>query len=137
MHKGKHILIDCRNVDRGVCLDDQRMLRAMANAAELAGATVVSLVRYRFAEGSPPGFTAIVMLDESHCSVHTYADLGLVAMDVFTCGTTEPLDVLHYIRQEIDLGEVTIREFGRFSTEASELRTPTVASNGVHAETTF
>ncbi len=90
------------------------MLRAMARAASRAGANVVSQVRYHFGHNSPPGFTAFVLLDESHCSAHTYADMGLVALDVFTCGQTDPNDVLAYLREEIDLGEVSVRELPRF-----------------------
>ena len=114
MHKGKHLLIDCRNVRREVCLDDRAFLGAMARAAELAGAQVVSQIRYKFGHDSPPGFAAVVMLDESHCSAHTYADLGLIAMDVFTCGDTDPRDVLSHLRKEIGLGDVSIREMPRF-----------------------
>ena len=114
MHKGRHLLIDCRNVPRYVCEDDQGVLNAMARAAERAGATVISQVRYKFGHNSPPGFTCVVLLDESHCSAHTYADKGLVAMDVFTCGSTNPRDVLRYIQEEIDLGDVTIQEAERF-----------------------
>ena len=113
MHKGKHLLIDCRNVAESVCLDDQGMLQAMARAATRAGATVVSQVRYKFGHNSPPGFTAVVVLDESHCSAHTYGDLGMIALDVFTCGNTEPRDVLRYIQEEIDLGDVTVVEMPR------------------------
>ena len=119
MHKGKHLLIDCRNVAKEVCLDDKGLLDAMATAAEKAGATVVSQIRYKFGHGSPPGFTAVVMLDESHCSAHTYADEGLVALDVFTCGDTEPLDVLNYILEDVDLGDVSFVEAGRFEVPES------------------
>lgn len=119
MHKGKHLLIDCRNVRPEVCLDDRRMLDTMARAAQRAGATVVSQVRYRFGSDSPPGFTAFVLLDESHCSVHTYAEAGLMAFDIFTCGATDPREVLRHIRAEIDLGDTSIRDLRRFgSTEA-------------------
>lgn len=124
MYKGKHLLIDCSNVAREVCLDDRLVLNAMARAAERAGATVVSQIRYKFGQDSPPGFTAVVMLDESHCSAHTYADLGLIAMDVFTCGNTEPRDVLRYIREEIDLGDVSVREEYRFADDTSLADTP-------------
>ncbi|MFA7693361.1 MAG: adenosylmethionine decarboxylase [Candidatus Hydrogenedentales bacterium] len=117
LHKGRHLLMDCRNVARTLCLDDKRVLDAMARAAERAGATVVSQVRYKFGHDSPPGFTAVVLLDESHCSAHTYADLGLIAMDVFTCGSTNPRDVLRYIQEEIDLGDVTVTEVDRFTTQ--------------------
>ena len=119
MHKGKHLLIDCRDVARETCLDDRLVLQVMARAAEKAGATVVSQVRYRFGEDSPPGFTAVVLLDESHCSAHSYADLGLIAMDVFTCGNTDPRDVFEYIRQDLGFTDVEIREVGRFQTDAA------------------
>ncbi|MBI2424229.1 MAG: adenosylmethionine decarboxylase [Candidatus Hydrogenedentes bacterium] len=114
MSKGKHLLVDCRGVARDVCLNDKRVLEAMARGAERAGANVISQVRYKFGLDSPPGFTAFVLLDESHCSAHTYADEGLIAMDIFTCGTTDPRDVLECILQEIDLGEVSVRQCGRF-----------------------
>ena len=119
MERGKHLLIDCRNVPRDTCLNDGEMLQAMAKAATKAGANVVSQVRYHFGHNSPPGFTAVVVLDESHCSAHTYADLGLVALDVFTCGRTDPNDVLKYLREEIDLGDVSVREVPRFLLDVS------------------
>ncbi|MEZ6045545.1 MAG: adenosylmethionine decarboxylase [Planctomycetaceae bacterium] len=123
MQRGTHLLIDCCNVPREVCLDDKAMLEAMANGARKAGANVISQVRYHFGHNSPPGFTAVCVLDESHCSAHTYADLGLVALDVFTCGSTDPRDVLKCIREEIDLGDVSVRELPRFplNAEAAEL----------------
>lgn len=119
MEKGTHLLVDCRNVPRDVCLNDGLMLNAMARAATLAGANVISQVRYRFGHNSPPGFTAVVVLDESHCSAHTYADLGLVALDVFTCGNTDPRQVLEFLQQEIDLGDVTVRVEPRFMVESA------------------
>ena len=126
MQKGKHLLIDCHNVAREVCLDDRGVLEAMARGAERAGATVISQVRYHFGHNSPPGFTAVVLLDESHCSCHTYADLGLIAMDVFTCGSTDPRDVFECIRAEIDLGDVSIREVPRFDGHHIAIRNPLV-----------
>ncbi|HNR32655.1 MAG TPA: S-adenosylmethionine decarboxylase, partial [Candidatus Hydrogenedentes bacterium] len=65
MHKGKHLLIDCRNVSRELCLNDKLVLSVMARAAERAGSTVVSQIRYKFGSDSPPGFAAVIMLDES------------------------------------------------------------------------
>ena len=116
MAEGKHLLIDCRGVDRHLCLNDGLFLEVMARAAARAGATVISQVRYQFGHNSPPGFTAVVVLDESHCSAHAYADQGQIAMDVFTCGMTDPWQVLSFIREEIDLGDVSVRELPRFQT---------------------
>ena len=114
MARGKHLLIDCRNVPTDVCLDDGKMLAAMARAATRAGANVISQVRYHFGHDSPAGYTAVVVLDESHLSAHTYAETGLVALDVFTCGQTSPHMVLEYLREDVDLGEISVREIARF-----------------------
>tara|TARA_Y100000588_G_scaffold181801_2_gene195572 strand:- start:2784 stop:3167 length:384 start_codon:yes stop_codon:yes gene_type:complete len=49
-------------------------------------------------ENSPPGFAAVVLIDESHVSAHCYTDRGLLAVDVFTCGDHDPdalADVVH------------------------------------------
>lgn len=38
---------------------------------------------------SPPGFTSVLLLDESHATAHCFSDIenkGLLAVDVFTCG---------------------------------------------------
>ena len=118
---GTHLLVDCRNVSRDVCLNDGLLLDAMAHAAQRAGATVLSQVRYHFGHDSPPGFTAAVLLDESHCTAHSYADDGLIALDVFTCGATDPYEVLAYIRKQVDLGEVTTRQVSRFPGPGADL----------------
>ena len=117
MYKGSHLLIDCRDVPESVCLDDAMMLDVMARAAKKAGSTVVSQIRYHFGHNSPPGFAAVVMLDESHCSAHCYADTRQIAMDIFTCGRTDPRHVFQYIQEELDLGMVTVRQAPRFVTD--------------------
>ncbi|MBA3313102.1 MAG: adenosylmethionine decarboxylase [Planctomycetaceae bacterium] len=116
MEKGHHILIDCRNVPRDVCLDDGKMLEVMARSAAKAGMHVISQVRYHFGHNSAPGFTCVCLLDESHVSAHTYADLGLIALDVFTCGKTDPAKILDFMREELDLGDVTMKKMPRFLT---------------------
>ena len=39
---------------------------------------------------SPPGFAAVVLIDESHVTAHCYSESGLLAIDVFTCGDHDP-----------------------------------------------
>lgn len=138
MGKGTHLLIDCLNVPDHVCHDDESMLNAMARAATRAGAKVISQSRYHFGHNSPPGFAALIMLDESHCSAHCYAEENQIALDVFTCGGTDPWRVLEFIREEIDLGDVFAKEMERFPLRASHspvigARTPK-ASRSVFAE---
>jgi S-adenosylmethionine decarboxylase len=121
LSKGQHLLIDCAGVPRALCLDDRRLLETLAAAATLAGSTVISQIRYHFGADSPPGCTAIVMLDESHCSVHTYADAGLMAFDVFTCGRTDPHAVWSHIRSQLGIEAASIRDVPRFVNVAAEV----------------
>ena len=55
---------------------------------------------------TPPGFTSgILMLDSSHFTSHSYTDLGIIAMDIFTCSnaihTTNVLEVMEYVKDEL------------------------------------
>ena len=43
---------------------------------------------------SPPGFAAVVLLDESHLTAHCYSNLGWLAIDAFTCGGTDPTEMV-------------------------------------------
>ena len=114
INKGRHLLVDCQNVSKEVCLDDEMMLNSLAASATKAGARVISQMRYHLGHNSPPGFTCAILLDESHCTCHTYAELGLMAIDMFTCGSTDPYDILKYLNHDINLGEVTTTLVERF-----------------------
>lgn len=114
MSKGKHLIVDCKNVEEDVCLDDKTMLKSLSSAVEKAGATILTTSRYRLGHNSPPGFACVIMLDESHCSAHSYADLGLIALDIFTCGKTDPLHVLEFLKEDIDLGNISYKIIDRF-----------------------
>jgi S-adenosylmethionine decarboxylase len=54
------------------------------------------------------------MLDESHISVHTYADLGRMAIDVFTCGNTDAQAIAERLKEQIGLKNYSEKSVGRF-----------------------
>lgn len=80
---GKHLVIELM----GCCpekLNDPAFLQeTMENAARNAGATVMSSHFHTF---EPQGVTGVVVLSESHISIHAWPELGYAAADVFTCG---------------------------------------------------
>jgi S-adenosylmethionine decarboxylase len=57
----------------------------MIDAAERCGATVLSVQSKQF---EPQGATVLVLLSESHLSIHTYPEKGFAALDCYTCGET-------------------------------------------------
>lgn len=67
-------------------LDDLEFLRqVMLEAAGRCGATVVG---ENFVKFHPQGVTGVLVLSESHLSIHTYPEEGFAAVDCYTCGET-------------------------------------------------
>src|SRR5678809_323008 len=81
---GQHAIRDGRG---GVGLNNGRYLCDILRAAvERAGATVLAEHIQRF---EPQGVTVLLVLAESHTSIHTYPEHGVYMADVFTCGDVD------------------------------------------------
>lgn len=82
---GRHVAIDCWGVDFQLINNAERLQKQMVEAAEACGATVLSVQAQQF---DPQGATVLVLLSESHLSIHTYPERGFAALDCYTCGDT-------------------------------------------------
>ena len=91
----KHLLAELHGCDRELLDDAPRLLRLMRAAAERARATVVGEVCHRYA---PHGVTCVLVLAESHFSLHTWPEAGYAAADFYTCGSLLPELALELLR---------------------------------------
>jgi S-adenosylmethionine decarboxylase len=82
---GRHITMDLRDVAFEKLNDLEFLKNAMVEAAHRCGATIVG---EKFVQFSPQGVTGVLVLSESHLSIHTYPEEGFCAIDCYTCGTT-------------------------------------------------
>ena len=120
MANGSHIMLDCTGA---VGLAGDWMLALMEKAVDASGARRVhSHIETFDGTLSPPGFASVVLLDESHVSAHCYSDTGLLAIDAFSCGNTDPTRIIEVIESEIrnEFPEVSIerrKRVERFLTE--------------------
>ena len=55
----------------------------MVSAAKEAKATIVEISFHKF---SPFGISGVVVIAESHLSIHTWPEYAYAAVDIFTCG---------------------------------------------------
>lgn len=79
---GVHALVELNECDAQL-LDDPKLLESsLLNSAKLAGATILSSHFHQF---SPQGVSGVVIIEESHFSVHTWPEFGYAAIDFFTC----------------------------------------------------
>ncbi|ARO63155.1 S-adenosylmethionine decarboxylase proenzyme 2 [Bacillus cereus] len=76
---GKHIIVDLWGVDFSL-LDDMQFLEYhLVTAADYSGAHVLNVSKKEF---QPYGVTVLVLLSESHLSIHTYPEQILQLLTV-------------------------------------------------------
>jgi len=83
---GMHLLLDlwgAANLRDPVAID-----QAMRAAAEAAGATVLHSHFHHFLPDG--GVSGVVVLAESHISIHTWPERDFAAIDIFMCGACDP-----------------------------------------------
>lgn len=86
---GRHLLMEYQGCDRAILNDPAQLKEWMFRAAHAAGATVVADVFHSF---SPCGTSGVLVLQESHLSIHTWPENGYAAMDFYTCGDCDPFE---------------------------------------------
>jgi len=80
---GKHFLLECHECDVETLNSPQALKRVFLDAANRSGATVISASFRRF---DPQGVSGVVIIAESHFTVHTWPEYRYAAVDMFTCG---------------------------------------------------
>lgn len=92
---GRHVAVDAWGVDFALLNDAEWLESQLVEAAEASGATVLSVQSKQF---EPQGATVLVLLSESHISIHTYPEKGFAAIDCYTCGdTVDPQVAIEYL----------------------------------------
>ena len=81
---GKHLLLELNDCDPKLLNDISFIREVMLAAANESGATVLGESFHQF---SPQGVSGVILIAESHLSVHTWPEHGYAGADIFTCGT--------------------------------------------------
>jgi S-adenosylmethionine decarboxylase proenzyme len=96
---GLHLIIElCECKNKKLLTDVSEVERVMIAATKAAKATVIDSVFHRF---QPCGVSGIVVIAESHLSIHTWPEYKYAAVDVFTCGnSTNPQKAFEVLKKE-------------------------------------
>lgn len=108
---GRHLVAEYHDCDSAVLDDVEAIETLMQQAAVAAGATIVRTAFHRFA---PTGVSGVVVIQESHLSIHTWPEERYAAIDFYTCGDCDP-QVAHQVlaRQlRADKGEMIMLQRG-------------------------
>ncbi len=86
---GRHLIVEVFEADPRLLDDAQALEQLLLRAAHAANATVIQSVFHRF---SPYGVSGVVVIAESHLTIHTWPEYGYAAIDIFTCGPKMDLE---------------------------------------------
>lgn len=81
--RGKHFIASYLECEEQALSDVDTLKQIMIRAASECGATVLESIDHVF---PPDGLTMVILLSESHASIHTYPEHRACFVDLFTCG---------------------------------------------------
>lgn len=80
---GRHLVLELYGCPADLLDDPERLPAIAVDAVRASGATILDVRHHRF---HPQGVTVVVMVAESHLSIHTWPEHGYAGVDFFTCG---------------------------------------------------
>jgi len=105
---GRHLLVELNDIAADRLSDPELLEGILRAAASAAGATVVFAHFHHFGAGQ--GVTGVLLLQESHISIHSWPEHGYAAVDVFMCGEARPELAVEVMVQGLGAGTVNVRE---------------------------
>jgi len=113
---GKQIILELYDCPHDLLCDPKLISKVMNEAAEAMGATIVTSTFHHF---SPLGVSGVVVIMESHLTIHTWPEYGYAAIDIFTCGEIKMQDGVAHLEKELQAKnkEVRLLERGKLSID--------------------
>lgn len=87
MSLATHVHLELWGVETALLNDPARLETALLDAAREANCDVLGSVKHQF---QPQGASVVVLVSESHLSIHTWPEHGYAAADILTCGKALP-----------------------------------------------
>jgi S-adenosylmethionine decarboxylase len=103
---GTHLLADLW--DASNLADPEHIDQALREAAVTAGATILHSHFHHFTPNG--GVSGVVVLAESHISIHTWPERNFAAIDIFMCGACNPHDAIPVLHRAFSPGRIDLNE---------------------------
>lgn len=105
-YAGTHLLIDLWGASQ---LDDIDLIeRTLRRAADVAGATILHCHLHHFEPNG--GVSGVLVLAESHISIHTWPETNYAALDVFMCGDCDPHKAVPILQDAFTPSKIDVDE---------------------------
>lgn len=100
----RHVLAEFYGSPAEILNNVKIIEKEICKAALAAGAEIREVVFHKFA---PQGVSGVLIISESHISIHTWPELNYASVDVYTCGTTvDPWDAVRCLKDNLQAEKV-------------------------------
>lgn len=116
--KSIHILCELYECNEKILNDVDLIEKYMVESALEAGAEVRQVAFQKFA---PQGVSGVVIISESHLTIHTWPEEKYCSIDVYTCGDKiNPHDACCYLKNKLQANKIYEKQFIRGDGEIRE-----------------
>ena len=106
-----HIVADLEGIAQGLLDDSERLIQVLEYSARRAGLSPLTSWVYKF---QPSGVSAVLIISESHISIHTWPEDSFAALDILSCSDqASALKTLDLIRQQLSPTNVQVKTIER------------------------
>lgn len=95
---GRHVIAELWGCDFDKLNDVVQIERIFVDAALKSGAEIREAAFHKFA---PQGVSGVVIISESHLTIHSFPEHGYASIDVYTCGELDPNIAADYIAEAL------------------------------------
>ena len=103
---GRHYMIDLVDCEPEIIKWVAPTREIVMRAAKECGATILNDQFHQF---EPFGVSGVVLIAESHISIHTWPENYFGAVDIFTCGEMQPQVAIDIMRSDFRANEAIVK----------------------------
>jgi S-adenosylmethionine decarboxylase len=108
---GNHLLVEMYDCNRQIINDLKKVEELLLESVKISKANALTQSFHKF---SPHGVSGVVVISESHFSIHTWPEYGYCALDIFTCGSDiESEKALDFLKAEFGALSISVTEMKR------------------------
>lgn len=107
---GKHIILELSDCAEHLLNNVPFIKDMLIDATIKSGAHIMDIFDHKF---SPTGISMVVILSESHLSIHTWPESNYAAIDIYTCGNCDPIKSCEYIINKLGSKNYHMTEIDR------------------------
>ena len=96
---GRHVISELWGCNLSTLNNVNEIEQIFVDAALRSGAEVREVTFHKFA---PQGVSGVVIISESHLTIHSFPEHGYASIDVYTCGDLDPIVAVEYIAEALN-----------------------------------